>query len=595
MRRSLLTLGVALAALGAGAPSAWAHAQLEGTSPERGATVEVQPGQVVFSYSEPVEIAFGAVRVFDAKARRVDAGDVVHPGGKSDAVAVRLEPGLPDGTYTATYRVISADGHPVSGGLVFSIGKPGAGPAASVDELLDGSSAGGVTKAAAAGARGVLYAAIAAVGGLLAFLWLCWRRALQSVAGAEGRWRAASEALGARAVRVGLGAAGVGAVATLASLVAEGATAGGTSFWAALDPGVVREVAGTRTGRVLVGQLVAWLALAGVLVRRAPRRSIVLQPAALGADGQAVGSPSRLALVALAVPAALLVLSPALEGHQTTQDPIWANLGLDVLHLVAITTWVGGIFTLLLVVPSATRLLDPPERTRLLSALLVRFSPLALGCVGLIVATGVLAAVLELRSFGDLLHSGYGRAILVKSTLLLLLVALGAVNRRRVVPRLRELAAGASEAPGKAGILLRRVLRGEVAVLVVVLATTGVLVGSSPPGAGAAGPFSRRVPLGPLDLEVTVDPARSGPNELHVYLFDKKTGTPFGGTKELTITAEQPQVGIGPLPVTLRRSGPGHFTADTVALAPAGRWTLGVQERVSEFDQYATELEVEVR
>lgn len=226
MRRSLLILLAALAATGATAPSAWAHAQLEGTTPTRGATVKTQPKQVVFSYSEPVEMAFGAVRVFDAKAARVDDGKIGHPAGKSDAVAVGLKAGLPDGTYTATYRVISADGHPVSGGLVFSVGKPGVGPAASVDQLLGTTSAGTATKLAAAAARATLYAAIAVVGGLLVFLWLCWRRALQSVAGAEGRWRAASEALGARAVRVGLIAAAAGLLGTLASLVAEGATAG---------------------------------------------------------------------------------------------------------------------------------------------------------------------------------------------------------------------------------------------------------------------------------------------------------------------------------------------------------------------------------
>lgn len=227
--------------------------------------------------------------------------------------------------------------------------------------------------------------------------------------------------------------------------------------------------------------------------------------------------------------------------------------------------------------------------------MLVRFSPLALGCVLVVALSGTIAAILELDALSDLVDSGYGRAILIKASLLLVLVGLGAVNRQRVVPRLRALAEGAAEAPGKAGLLLRRTLRGELAILVVVLGATGALVGSSPPGAGAAGPFSERVPIGPLDLEVTVDPARTGPNELHVYLFDKQTGAPFPGTKELTITATQKEAGIGPLPVTLRPSGPGHYTADTVSLAPAGSWELAVTERVSEFDQYDAKLEVDVK
>ncbi len=595
MRRALLILLAVGAALGGAVSEAAAHAQLTGTVPERGATLAREPAQVSFSFSESVETAFGAVRVFDASAKRVDEGGVLHPGGAGDRIAVGLEPDLPNGTYTATYRVISADGHPVSGGMVFSIGAPGAGPTASVEELLGTTRAGPLTRAFTAGARALLYGGIAVGVGQLLFLWLCWRPALRAVAGAEGRWWAASEALAARAVRVGLVAAVLGSLGSAGSLVAEAAIGSGRSLWAALDPSVVSEAIGTRTGRVLVGQLFAWALLACALASAAPRRVIALRPAALGADGQRLAAPGRLAVLALALPAALLVLSPAVEGHQITQEPVWANLSLDVLHVTAVTAWLGGIVALLLVLPAATRRLEPAERTRLLAAVLVRFSPLALACVLAVAASGSLAAILELSRLGDLLGSGYGRAILVKATLLLVLVALGAVNRQRVLPRLRALASGLAEAPGRAGLLLRRTLRAELAVLVVVLGATGVLVGSSPPGAGAAGLFSERLAIGPNELEVTVDPARTGPNELHVYLFDRRTGQPFGGTKELTITATQREAGIGPLPVTLRPSGPGHYTADTIQLAPGGTWELQVTQRVSEFDEFEAKVVVQVR
>ena len=90
---------------------------------------ERAPGQVVLRFSEPVEIAFGAVRVFDADGSAGPAGRAVPPGGRDDEVAVRLRDGLADGGYTATYRVVSADSHPVSGGFVFSVGDEAAAPA----------------------------------------------------------------------------------------------------------------------------------------------------------------------------------------------------------------------------------------------------------------------------------------------------------------------------------------------------------------------------------------------------------------------------------------------------------------------------------
>ena len=136
MIRRLVPL-MAVALLLACAPAASAHALLEGTSPQRGASLDRAPGQVVLRFSESVEVAFGAVRVYDARGGQVQRGDPFHPGGDPRAVAVRLRSGLADGGYTATYRVISADAHPVSGGFVFGVGKAAA-PAATVGDLLAG-------------------------------------------------------------------------------------------------------------------------------------------------------------------------------------------------------------------------------------------------------------------------------------------------------------------------------------------------------------------------------------------------------------------------------------------------------------------------
>src|SRR6185503_20224739 len=105
--------------------------------------------------------------------------------------------------------------------------------------------------------------------------------------------------------------------------------------------------------------------------------------------------------------------------------------------------------------------------------------------------------------------------------LLLLLVALGAVNRQRVVPSLRRLA-GAGEPPGEAGRILRRTLRGEVVLVLVVLGVTSALVSYAPPVAASSGPVTKNATMGPIELQATVDPARVGANQMHVYLFDRK-------------------------------------------------------------------------
>ncbi len=190
---ALAALAILLVLLTPGAASA--HAILESTTPQRGATLREQPRQVVLRFSESVEGNFGAVRVFDAAAKRVDDGHTVHPGGTGSQLAVGLKPGLPDGTYVATYRVISADSHPVSGGLVFSIGAPGAAATPTVSDLIGDSGTGPVTQAAFGLARGLTYLATALVLGGLAFLLAVWLPALRSAAGAGEEWVAASSRL----------------------------------------------------------------------------------------------------------------------------------------------------------------------------------------------------------------------------------------------------------------------------------------------------------------------------------------------------------------------------------------------------------------
>jgi copper transport protein len=163
-----------------------------------------------------------------------------------------------------------------------------------------------------------------------------------------------------------------------------------------------------------------------------------------------------------------------------------------------------------------------------------------------------------------------------------------------VVPALRRHA-GAGSAPGAAGHLLRRTLRTEVALVVAVLGVTSALVSYPPPESLAGGPFATTTSLGPLRLEVTMDPARVGANELHLYLLRARDGAPFAGTKELTVSLALPGKHIGPLPLTGREAGPGHYVVDTVQVVPAGDWRLNVTSRISEFDQYDTSLTVPVR
>jgi copper transport protein len=561
----LICLAVA-AALLAFPAAASAHATLEDSAPQRGATTAEQPDAVILRFSEPVEGNFGAIRVYDAEGAQVDAGEAFHPGGEGAKLGVRLETGLPDGSYTATYRVVSADGHIVSGGYVFSIGAAGRAPEEAAEIGL------GI-------ARGVQYAALALALGALAFCLLVWvpaRRALGREGEGEG-WDAASRGFDRRLRTLLLAAAAAGTVSAAAGVVFHAAEAAGVAAASALDPTILREELGTRFGTVWALTALAWVAF-GLLLAAALRRRL---------------SP-RWALALLA-PLAFVALESALSGHPSTQSPVALLFSVNVAHVLAVSIWLGGLAALLFVLPAAIQELEAPGRSRLLAAALVRFSPIALLCVAVILLTGIGQAYAYVRELDNLLDTAYGRAVLIKFVLLVgLLGPLAAYNRRRSIPCLERIAAG-GEAPGRTGLLLRRALRAEVALTVVVLGVTAALAGYAPATAVQSGPFSGSATLGPAELEVTVDPARVGSNQVHLYLFDARSGAQFSRVKELKLTATEAEQEIGPLVLDARRAGPGHYTVQGAILAVAGEWRLETTLRVSAFDQYTAELEVPIR
>jgi len=557
--RRLLAIVAVLVAAGLAAPAvASAHAQLEGVSPARGEVVERQPTQVEFRFDEPVEGRFGSVRVFDAAGERVDAGDAFHPDGARTRIAVGLRPSLPDGTYTATYRVLSTDGHVVSGGSTFSIGEAG-GAGATVAELLEGTDAGPVTEVALGVAKGVVFAAIAALVGGVGFLLWCWPR--------EAATTAAAAAFRRRVRLLLVGASVAGAIGAAAVVVLEGAVAAGVSGWDALDPDVVSETLGTRVGLVWGVSVAVWLAAA-----------------ALAAAVPALA----------AVPAIALALVPGLGGHAASQDPTSLLLPANAVHVAAMGLWAGGLAVLLAALPAATRTLDPGRRAPLLAGALTRFSPLALGAVAVLTVAGVVQALVEVRTFAHLLDTAFGRAVLAKTVLLAALIAIGAWHRRASLPRLRAIAT-AGERPAGAGIAVRRALRAEVVLVVAVLGVTAALSSYPPSTARTAGPVSETTTVGPAQLQITVDPAAVGANEIHLYLLNPADGSQWDEAEEVRLRAVQPDRDIGPIDVELSKAGPGHYVTTTGALLGVpGDWTLDVAVRVSDFDQYEQRIEVPI-
>jgi copper transport protein len=115
----------ALAILVLPAAPASAHAELEQTAPVAGTVLDQLPGEVTLTFSEQVRMVADKIRVTGPDGNRADTGK---PTVRDTELVIPLKSGGGKGTYLVSYRIISADSHPVSGGYSFSFGQPSAVP-----------------------------------------------------------------------------------------------------------------------------------------------------------------------------------------------------------------------------------------------------------------------------------------------------------------------------------------------------------------------------------------------------------------------------------------------------------------------------------
>ena len=172
-----------------------------------------------------------------------------------------------------------------------------------------------------------------------------------------------------------------------------------------------------------------------------------------------------------------------MEDNTSDHDPSGLLTGTDTLHVLCMSAWLGGLVMLLVVLALSARRLSGGEATRLMAAVVGRFSVLARFAVLILLLTGVAQSVALVGSFGALVDTEYGLLVLAKIALLALLLALAAVNQRWALPRLRLLAVGGEEA-GRAAAILRQSVALEVAFALVVIAVTSVLVVTEPANPG---------------------------------------------------------------------------------------------------------------
>ncbi|WP_405789700.1 copper resistance protein CopC [Streptomyces sp. NBC_00029] len=671
--RLALVLAALLATLFAAAAPATAHAALTASDPKDGAVVATAPAQVTLSFSEQVAMGDDSIRVLDPQGRRVDTGELRDMcSGNTIRYGTALHSGLPNGTYTVAWQAVSADSHPISGAFTFSIGAPSA-----TDVTLPTTQTGGGPVGIAYGiARYAAYAGFTVLVGGAAFILLCWRRG------------AAERPLQKLVVRAWITLT----AATLAMLVLRTPYTGSGNFSDMFDLNGLRAVLETKTGASLVSRLLLLGAAAlfvavlfGVYARRvgdAPGPGGTEAPGKTDradgsdssdgsdrsdasdgsedSDGSAKPDDTSDLTFGLAIGGAVvsggIAATWALSEHASTGIQPGIAMPADILHLMAVATWLGGLAALLVALHKGPGI----ER-----AAVRRFSRVAFVSVLVLAVTGVYQSWRQLGSWSALTGTEYGQLLLLKVGLVAVLLAIAYVSRKWTA-RLAETPVAVAQAsadvsretapgdvfdtsdvsretepvtvpadPARAAQLarqraarenarekrvrdadpdrsgLRRSVLAEAAIAVILLAVTTVLTSTEPgrtveqeAGSGSTGtavpdravkitlPFDTGGPNGKGSVRLELDPGRVGANTLHLW-SDSADGTPLD-LPEIKVAFTLPAKDIGPLPLVPEQAAPGHWTASGVQLPLAGEWRLDVTVRTSDIDQTTVQKTVKI-
>lgn len=536
LRKLIARLGcvvVAVLTLLAPAQLASAHAILLTSEPAPSAILDQSPTEIALFFNESVDTVFGKIRILDSSGNVIQTVKPIRDAANHSIVRapiVLLEPG----TYVVVWRIASADSHPVQGSFAFQIGNTSTDVSAlSNYQVLERHGLASLFDVI----RWVTYLGVVLLIGGIGLL--------QAVR---------TDRLSPRSTLALIGGWAFAALGTLEGLIAYGPHVSGYKIYKAVDLSLLSETLTTQYGKMQVVRLML-LGLIGTLIAVIQFRGTWWWK--LCAWASLVG----------------VTLTLALAGHPVTTNPVALSVGVDVLHMLGVSLWVGP---LLIIVYDRKMWLANDEST---SAHSLRwFSRTAGFAVPVIVVTGVIQAWLMLDGFGQILDSRYGRTLIVKVCLVVVLIALGGVSR----VAMQQQRSGS----------LRQSMSIEVLFGVIILTLTSALVAMPQKAILEPAPLSSTIFQGHLIVELSLTSARVGQSEVHVVVANADGS--FVQVESATARMSMPSRKIPNGPIVLEETGPNHFSGVT-EFAYSGEWVVEILIRQTSSSTTLFKVAVEIK
>lgn len=524
-RRAVTALVAAVVTAGAIALAAApgrveAHAGLVSSTPAASSVLDAPPPLIALDFDENIDVPLTSIQLFDEGGTSITVGAPAE--GADQSIVESTVPTIGDGTYAVVWRVSSDDGHIVTGAFTFQIGTTSDVDA---DKLLDTVQHG--ARADPAVGRGLGVARFTAFIGAALLLGGLFMVYMIDPGETTIAWAAR------RLLWIGWLLLVIGSAANFGLL---GANAQAGSVGDALDTSVWGRIADTRTGGLLVARLVVGVTL--------------LLPALLTlANRNRTWWRSLLPGVAI-----LTVLTFSGAGHPSVEKHPGLWIGIDALHLAFVVLWMGSLA--MMAVGGRDWLRDDDH-----AVAVRRFSRMATVGIPIIVITGVIQAWRIGGGLSTLTDTSWGRLLLAKGAVAVLLVTIGGATRWLL------------QNDGPAA--LRRTVVTETLLGIVVLGLAAGLVGAAPRVGVQSRVYTESLTEAGVIVDVTITPGQVGGNEVHMVV------TPAGGnlTATAALTARMTPASVSDVPfvaVNIVAESPNHFTGN-VTLPFAGDWTLEIE------------------
>lgn len=500
--------------------AASAHAQLIRSDPADGILLASAPEKVVLTFSEPVRPLVARLIQPDGRTAILKTGD-----GRGADIALPLPRSLGDGTYILSWRVVSSDGHPIGGGLVFSVGTASTGVRAVVEPSNP------LTRFGLWLSRLVLMLGLIVGVGGLNFQILVGRY------DSKADRRIVSEAL-------------------LAGLLAVPPLLG----FQGLDS-LDAPISDLLTAHVWRAGLQATSYGGSVLMATT---ALLLASSAQWAGG---GSRSRLLLSVFSL--LLVGVASASAGHASTAPPQSITRPAVFLHMIAVMLWMGSLIPLV-----AILILDRAAAPKVLR----RFSSAIPAIIGILGISGIVLAAVQVRTIPALWTTDYGIVLLTKVALVAAILVLAAINRYRLTaPVLADDRAATRQ--------LIRTTSAEIILGSIVIAVLGLWRFTPPPRVmlavpGRAGLQQIQVRSEDVSATLSIRPPRVGP--VSVEIRDLRIGGTAAEPLGIKVELGKPSYGIGPFVREARRQD-GAYLSEGFVLPLDGFWVVRVTILVSEF------------